>query len=51
VSKYQKAVYCLGVKGFNLLPSYIKTDSYSPKKFEVVLQKVLHANSFYSLDE
>jgi len=51
VSKYQKAVYCLGVKGLNLLPSYIKTDSYSPKKFKVVLQNFLHENVFYSLDE
>jgi len=26
VTKYQKGVYCLGVKVFNILPSYIKTE-------------------------
>jgi len=24
LTKYQKGVYCLGVKVFNMLPSYIK---------------------------
>jgi len=51
VTKYQKGVYCLGVKVFNMLPSYIKTEFENPKQFKVVLQKYLHENSFYSLDE
>jgi len=51
VAKYQKGVYYLGVKVFNMLPSYIKTEFDSPKKFRVVLQKLLHENAFYSLDE
>ena len=51
VTKYQKGVYCLGVKVFNMLPSYTKTESGNPKKFKVVLQKCLHDNSFYSLEE
>jgi hypothetical protein len=34
-----------------MLPSYIKTESDNPKKSEVVLQKFLYENSFYSLDE
>jgi hypothetical protein len=51
VTGYQKAVYCLGVKLFNTLPSYIKTESDNPKKFKAVLQKFLYENSFYSLDE
>jgi len=51
VAKYQKGVYYLGVKLFNMLPSYIKTEFDNPKKFKVVLQKILHENSFYSLDE
>jgi len=38
ITKYQKAVYCLGVKVFNMLPPYIKTESDNPKKFKVVLQ-------------
>ena len=51
VTVYQKGVYFLGVKVFNMLPSYIKTESDNPKKFKVVLQKFLYENSFYSLDE
>jgi len=51
VTGYQKGVYCLGVKVFNVLPSYIKTESDSPKNLKVVLQKFLYENSFYSLDE
>jgi len=48
VTGYQKGVYCLGVKAFNMLPSYIKTESDNPKKFKVVLQKFLYENSFHS---
>jgi len=51
MTKYQKGVYCLGVKAFNMLPSYIKTEFDNPKKFKVVLQKLLYKKSFYSLDE
>jgi len=50
VTKYQKGVYYLGVKVFNVLPSYIKTEFDNPKKFKVVLQKFLYKDSFYSLD-
>ena len=39
VTKYQKGVYCLGVKVFNILPSCIKTEFDNPKKFKAVLQK------------
>jgi len=34
-----------------MLPIYIKTEFDNPKKFKLVLQKILHENSFYSLDE
>jgi hypothetical protein len=51
VAKYQKEVYCFGVKVFNLLPSYIEIEFENAKKFKVVLQKFLYENSFYSLDE
>jgi hypothetical protein len=50
VAKYQKGVYYLGVKVFNMLPSYIKAEFENPKKFKVVLQKFVDENSFYSLD-
>jgi hypothetical protein len=46
-TSHQKGVYYLGVKVFNMLPPYIKTESDNPKKFKVVLQKFLHDNSFY----
>ena len=48
---YHKGVYYLGVKMFNMLPSYIKTQSDNCKKFKVVLQKFSYENSFYSLAE
>jgi len=51
MTKYQKGMYCLGVKVFNMLPSYIKTEFDNPKKFKVVLQKFLYKNSFYSVNE
>jgi len=51
VTGYQYGVYYLGFKVFNMLPSYIKTESANPKKFKVVLQKFVYENSFYSLDE
>jgi hypothetical protein len=51
VTKYQKGVYCLRVKVFNMLLSYIKTESDNPKKFKVILHQFLNKNSFYSSDE
>ena len=50
LTKYQKGVYSLGVKMFNMLP-YIKRESDNPKKFKLISQKYLYENSFYSLDE
>ena len=37
ITKYQKAAHCLGVKVYNMLPAYIKTESDNPKKFKMVL--------------
>jgi hypothetical protein len=51
VSTDQKALYCLGVRVFNMLLSHIKTESDNSKKFKVLLQKFLHKNSFYFFDE
>jgi hypothetical protein len=50
-TKYQNGVHSTGVKVFNMLPFYIKTEADNPKKFEAVLQKYLCKNYFYSLDE
>jgi hypothetical protein len=47
----QKGVYCMGIKVFNNLPSYIKDISYNLKKFEVSLKHFLYAQYFYSIDE
>jgi hypothetical protein len=35
MTKYQKAVYYLGVKMFNKLPTYIKIESDNTKKFKI----------------
>ena len=51
VTKYQKGVYYLGVKVYNMLPVYIKIEYDNPKKFKLVLWKFLYENSFYFLDE
>ena len=51
LTKYQKEAYCLCIKVFNILPSYIKIESDNPKKFKQILRKFLYKNSSYSLDE
>jgi len=51
LTEYQKGVFYLGVKVFNMLPSYIKIESVYPKIFKLILQKCLYENSFYTLDE
>jgi hypothetical protein len=51
VATYQKGVCYLGVKVFNMRPSYIKTEVENLKEFKAVLQKFLYENLFYSLDE
>ena len=44
-------MYYLGVKVFNMLPSYIKVESDNPKKFKFILQELLYKTSFHSSDE
>ena len=51
LTKYQKGVYYSDVKVFNVLPSHIEIESVIPKKFRLILQKLLYEDSFYSLDE
>jgi hypothetical protein len=51
LTKYHKGVYYLDIKVFNVLPSYIQIESDIPKKFRLILKKLLYENSFYSLDE
>jgi hypothetical protein len=46
----QKGVYCMGIKVFNNLPSYIKDISHNLRKFEVSLKHFLYTH-FYSIDE
>ena len=38
-TKHQKGVNCIGVKVFNMLNFYIKTESNNPNKFKAVLQE------------
>jgi hypothetical protein len=42
VGRECSGVYGLDVKVFNILPSYIKTESDNPKKFKLILQKLLY---------
>jgi hypothetical protein len=51
VTKYQKGVFCQSINLFNALPSNIKMEFDVPMKFKSILQKFLHENSFYSLNE
>jgi hypothetical protein len=44
LTKYQKGVYYLGIKVFSVLPSYIKQESNSPKRFRLILKKFLYEN-------
>jgi hypothetical protein len=48
LTKYQQGVYCLDVKVFSMLSSYSKIESDNLKKFNLILQKCLYENSFYS---
>jgi len=51
LTKYQKGVFYLDVKVFNMLSSYIKIESDNPTKFKLILQKFLYESSFCTLDE
>jgi len=41
----------MGIKVFNTLPRYIKEISNNSREFETNLKRILHAHSFYSIDE
>jgi hypothetical protein len=47
LTRYQKEVYYLAVKVFNMLTRYIKTESDNPKKFKLILQNLFCKNSYY----
>jgi len=49
-TKYQKGVYYLSIKVFNVLPSYINIQSDHLKIFKLILQKLLYENSFNSVN-
>jgi len=51
LKKYQTAVYCMAIKIFNSLPSYIKNEFTNPTKFVTLAKNFLCENSFYSLEE
>jgi hypothetical protein len=51
LTKYQKGMYCLGVKVYNGLPSYIEDISDNPIRFKSILKDILYVNSVYPLDE
>jgi hypothetical protein len=39
--KYQKGVYCGGIKVFNCLPSYMKDKSDNPREFKLILRLII----------
>jgi len=41
----------MGIKIYNILPTYIKNESNNTKKFESLLKNFFYENSFYSLEE
>jgi len=41
----------MGIRIFNNFPPYIKDISINVRKFEIYLQRFLHVNSFYSMEE
>jgi hypothetical protein len=50
-SVYQRGVYCMGIRVFNNLPSYIKDLSHNPSNFEACIKHFLSTHYFYSIDE
>jgi hypothetical protein len=51
LKKFQTGVHYMGVKLYNSLSTYIKTEIINAKIFELLLKKFLLKNSFYSLEE
>jgi len=51
LTKYQKGIWCLGIKVFNKLPPYIKDEFENIRRFKRRLKNFLHERSFYSLQE
>jgi hypothetical protein len=41
LTKYQRGVYCMGIKVYYALPSYIKIESNNPKRFKKILNEFL----------
>jgi hypothetical protein len=51
LKKFETGVHYMGVKLYNSLPTYIKTEINNTKIFELLLKKFLLENLFYSLEE
>jgi hypothetical protein len=49
--RYQKGVYCTGIKLFNNLPPTIKSLNHYIKVFKSALKDYLLTHSFYSVDD
>jgi hypothetical protein len=48
---YMNGVYCIGIKAFTHLPSYIKKLLDNKKEFKNILKNYHLLNSFYSLKD
>jgi hypothetical protein len=51
LTKYQSGPYYMGLKLYNCLPSFLKTESHNSTSFRLSLKKFLLASSIYSIDE
>jgi hypothetical protein len=51
LTKYQKGVYCMGIKLYNQLQIDIKNSVNNQKLSGSALRSFLHSNSFYILEE
>jgi hypothetical protein len=51
LKKFQTGVHYMGIKLYNSLPTYIKTEISNAKIFELLIKKFLLKNSFYSLED
>jgi hypothetical protein len=51
LTKYQKVVYCAGIKLFSDLPPTIKSLNHDIKVFKPALKYYLLTYSFYSVDD
>jgi hypothetical protein len=51
LKKYQSGPYYMGLKLYNTLPAFLKTESHNPVRFRLSLKKFLLESTIYSIEE